>query len=357
MYKKILAAVVASVISSQAMAIVVLDDGTNKFTINGRVGARFQYEKKDGENNTQQKDDGSRFGFIFESKLNEDFTAFARTEWGFNALRVPGIENDDAFLWNRLGYAGVQHSEYGALSAGKQYGALYNVASWTDMFATEGGSALGIYGTQGELNGTARSENVAYNLSTHGLNVHVSFQNGRGKVNHGYMERTRDYSYGLAASYDLPIGLSVGAAWNQAKFVESDKDDAKIYNISVKYDQGPLYAAFGFTQMKNHGTLNGSAIDADTGDTLAGESVARKAQGMEFYVSYQVLESLRLEGGYNELKDKDNQFIDTRIKYFPIAAVYRVGPVQLAASYAFENSKRGGVDVEDRFQIQARYYF
>ena len=354
MYKKVLAAVIASVVSSQAMAIVVLDDGTNKFTINGRVGARFQYQKRDGENNTQQRDDGSRFGFIFESKLNEDFTAFARTEWGFDATRVPGAdgENDSALFWNRLGYAGIQHSEFGSLSAGKQYGAFYQVASWTDWFATEGGSTLGIYGTQGELNGTSRSENVAYNISTHGLNLHASFQNGRSAAQHAHMTRTRDYSYGLAASYDLPMGLSVGVAWNHAKFVEANRDDAKIFNVSIKYDQGPLYTAFGFTHMKNHGTMNGRTVGGDTG-----ESVAEKAQGMEFYAGYRLTENFKVEAGYNGLKDKADQFTDTRVKYFPVAGVFNVGPVQLAASYAFESSKRGGVDVEDRFQIQARYYF
>ena len=357
MSKKILAAVVASIVAGQAAAITVVDDGTNKFTLNGRVGARFQYQKVEGENNTQQIDDGSRFGFMFESKLNEDVTAFARTEWGFNAT---DLGSDFSFV-NRLGYAGVQ-GDFGAISAGKQYGAYYHVASWTDMFVVEGGSALGIYGIQGELNGTSRSENVAYNISANGLNLHASFQNGRSSSTYYAAAeedpsgtRTRDYSYGIAASYDLPMGLSIGAAYNQAKFVESTEQDAKIYNVSVKYDQGPIYAAVGYSEFKHHNTMTTSLIV--NGERENRSVVAEKARGFEAYVSYRVMENFKLETGYNELKDKANQFTDTRVKYFPVAGVYNMGPLQLAASYAFESSKRGGVEVKDRFQLQARYYF
>ena len=85
MSKKILAAVVASVVAGQAAAVTVLDDGTNKFTVGGHIGMRFAHQdSRDQNSNSEFASDASRFNFQFESKLNEGFTAFARGEWGFD---------------------------------------------------------------------------------------------------------------------------------------------------------------------------------------------------------------------------------------------------------------------------------
>ena len=41
MQKKILAAVVASMVAGQAMAVTIIDDGTNKATIGGYLDLRY----------------------------------------------------------------------------------------------------------------------------------------------------------------------------------------------------------------------------------------------------------------------------------------------------------------------------
>lgn len=354
MQKTFLAAVVASVVAGQAMAVSVVDDGTNKFTVGGHVGMRYAYEsgQKD-KSDLSTKGDSSRINFQFESKLNEDVTAFARAEWGFDVTK----HGEDFKFTNRLGFVGVKHADFGSISIGQQWSSYSTVAMWTDNFATTGGDASGMYGNWGDYNGTARANDaLQYNFSAGGMNISAQFQAGgsaktkpdndweAGVTSESQQNRTRDRSYGIAASYDLPMGLSFGGAYNQTKFVQSSEKDAKALVLAAKFDQGPIYAAFSFSDVKNHATYNSSTFE--------------KARGYELYGSYQLTEAIKVGGGYNQLTDEADQFKDeTQLKYFPVEVVYTAGPVQLSATYTVENSKRAGKDVENKVVAQIRYYF
>ena len=348
MSKKILAAVVASVVAGQAAAVTVVDDGTNKFTVGGHVGMRYKHDQNLSDNKLQSAGDSSRINFQFESRLNDDVTAFARAEWGFDVT-----ETDDFGFTNRLGYAGVKGG-FGSISVGQQWSTYSTVALWTDNFATAGGEASGMYGSWGDYNGTARANDaLQYNLSVQGLNISAQYQvGGSQKTTHTDegntivdVQRTRDGAYSMALSYDLPMGLSIGGAYNQTSFVESDQKDAKAYIIGAKFEQGPVYAAATFSESKNHATYNNITFE--------------KAQGYELYGSYQLTESFKLGGGFNSLRDKADQanLADTKLEYYPLEVVYTAGPLQLSGTYTFENSTRNGEKVKDNVVAQVRYYF
>ena len=361
MQKQFLAAVVASVVAGQAMAVTVVDDGTNKFSVGGHIGMRYEHEKRGPEEgNGQGAGDSSRFNFQFESKLNEDVTAFARGEWGFDVTR-----HDNQQFSNRLGFAGVK-GDFGTITAGKQWGAYSKVANWTDAFATEGGDASGLYGPSGHYNGTARAnEAIQYDISVNGLNVAAQYQFSGGKgddtVHNDFGvadwsgTRTRDYGFGLAVSYDLPMGLSFGGAYNQVKYVEDGQNDAKAMILGAKFDQGPVYAAFTFGEYKNHAAMDVNVIEGTSHERK--QQTFEKARGYELYASYQLTENFKVEGGYNQLDDKTDQTENTKLKYMPVGLVYTAGPVQLSGTYTYEKSKFNNIEVKDRFVAQARYYF
>ncbi|OED44393.1 hypothetical protein ACH42_07650 [Endozoicomonas sp. (ex Bugula neritina AB1)] len=338
MQKKLLAAVVTSLVASQAMAVAVVDDGTSKFEIGGHVGARYQIVDS---GDAEAVGDSSRINISGESKLNDTVTAFAEIEYGFSTTNNGDTVDD---FTARLGYVGVKSDKLGSLTLGKQWSSYYTVAGWTDMFATTGGDAVGVYNNH-EINGTGRPDDaIQYNISANGLNVSAQYQvaDADSDTAANPDQKDRKSSYGLAVSYDLPMGLSFGATYNEARF-DDDFAEAKASALAVKYAQGPIYAAATYAKMENHATI--STVDLE------------KAVGMELYVSYQLNDNFKLETGYNQLESDNNLNTDTELKYIPVGVVYNYGAIQLSGIYQFENTKVDGEDKEDKVILQARYYF
>lgn len=330
MQKQFLAAVVASAVAGQAMAITVVDDGTNKFSVGGHVGMRYESQDSD----TQAIGDSSRINFQFESRLNEDVTAFARTEWGFDIT-----EHDNFGFSNRLGFVGVK-GDFGSVSVGQQWSAFSEVASWTDNFATAGAGT-----GMDETYGTARAQDaLKYNISVNGLNVGAQYQVADAAPETPVAgSRTREHGYQFAVSYDLPMGVSAGVAYNQVQFSEANTDDAKALVAAVKYEQGPVYTAFTYGDYKNYSYINGV------------EDFTKNARSIEFVAQYQLADNLSVQTGFISLEDKDDS--DNKTQHVPVEVVYTTGPVQLSGTYTFEQSETAGEGQKDQFVAQARYYF
>ncbi|MBO9494623.1 porin [Thalassotalea sp. G20_0] len=369
MQKKILAAVVASMMAGQAMAVTVVDNGTDKVTIGGHVGMRY-VDQTDGE----AAGDSSRINFGFEHKLTEATTAFAKAEWGFDTTN----SGEGDFFFNRLGYVGAKNDQYGSISFGKQWSSYYTVAGWTDVMATSGGNTAGVYSELGDELGTARADDaLQYNHSIMGLNISLQAQLGERDysesedelsndkldvVKRTVIAGTRDSSYGIGVSYDLPMGLTIGAAYNQAEVdvtgtvYESSKDPvtadgsykAKSAAVAAKFEADKIYAAFTYAKLDN---LNDKYL-----------GFVEEAEGVELYARYQLNEMFRIGGGYYQLKDESSYtgaVNKGEIKYFPVEVVYTQGPVQLSGTYEFQDSVKVGTtkSVDDKLILQARYYF
>ena len=228
MQKKLLAAVVASLVAGQAMALEVYNDDTTSLSIGGRVGVKA--EKAEGEN-VGMKNDSSRINFKFAHKLGNGWTGHGVAEWGFRAkdeYKVLGGKEDTFF--NRLGFVGLDHDTYGKITAGKSWSVMFDVNGWTDAYAIGGGKAMGLYDGRlgGDFDGSARADDVLqYRNSFGGLNVGVQYQlEGH---NDWYLrlkilpdERIkRKNGAGASVSYDLPMGLSLGATYAETEYEES----------------------------------------------------------------------------------------------------------------------------------------
>ena len=380
MQKKLLAAAVSSLIAGQAMAVTVYDDGSNKFDVGGHIGVRVVNQKNGNDtSNTNTKGDESRFNLVAESNLNESTTAFATGEWGFDVTSEDADnDNDDNTFSTRLGFVGISNDRLGTLSIGKQWSAYNRVGGWTDQFATVGGEASGLYAHNEAALGVGRADDaLQYHWGANSLNVYAQYQFADNeKISHDPFDiilgspisRQRKESYGLAVSYDLPMGISFGAAYNEARFEEEDQDKAQATLIGIKYIQGAIYAAVTYSQMKNHASFLQRKTEGVVKDFY---SVFEKAVGTEVYVSYELNDNFKLETGYNELKNDGDAVSDaekaTKVKYFPVGLVYTSGALQLSATYKYnkgtwlvlEDSAVGVVqkDVEDEFVVQARYHF
>ncbi|KEQ13192.1 porin [Endozoicomonas numazuensis] len=360
MYKKILAVAVATAVAGPAMALDVFDDGTNSLSIGGRIGVVAK--SKDGDNTLNN--DSARINFKFAHKFESGWTGVGVAEWGFRAKdeytdiknsvgKVIGSEKKDTFF-NRLGYVGLNHDEIGAFTAGKNWSVTYDVSGWTDMYAIGGGNAMGIYEGRngGDFDGSARADDtIQYRNSFGGLNVGVQYQ----MQDHSVTDARRDSGYGLSASYDLAIGLSVGATYSETRYEETTQyagqDKSKSTTAGLKFENENLYLAAMYGEFRNK--------------TELGDKLNAKSKGVELYgrlAMDNILQGFSLQAGYNELKDDSKTTADqtkATFKETMMGAIYETGPMQFAVEYAKDDSKNmdGKKEADNTLSLQARYYF
>jgi predicted porin len=142
MKKTLLAVSLSALAAGSANAAVTLNETeTGSFSTYGKI--LLQLNNYDGENEIQ--DNGSRFGFSGESAINDDLTAFANTEFRFNA----GYQNDAA-MNVRYSYVGVEGG-FGKVTAGNFDSVYYTaVGSATDLMEQDGWRSIEANSSKGE---------------------------------------------------------------------------------------------------------------------------------------------------------------------------------------------------------------
>jgi predicted porin len=304
---------------------------------------RFRLAEFDG--NYEVQDNLSRVGVLVSHENAHGFTVLGCGEWQVNLVdnsREFNLESasrefsrlefegdpQESFI-TRQGYVGLSYLRFGTVTFGKQWGAYYDVAEYTDWFNVFGAEATGTYnaGTAGGVTGTGRPEKaVIYRNHVENLQVAAQIQL-KGETTHDVD------SYGFSARYGFDFGLSLGVAHNLEKVDEASlsllglNEDPRATVMGVKYENGPFYAAFTYTNQDNNETVN-------VGDT----TVVFDGTGLEFYAHYNVTESLRLTTGFNSL---DPEELDPRvdedfeIKYGVVGAQYNF----TESAFAFAEAK------------------
>ncbi|MET4696457.1 porin [Endozoicomonas lisbonensis] len=365
MQKKLLATVVASLVAGQAMALEVYNDDTTSLSIGGRVG--LVAEKANGKK-AEMNNDSARLNMKFAHKFDNGWTGHGVTEWGFRAQdEYKGGEKSDTFF-NRLGFVGLSHDEMGSIHAGKNWSVMYDVSGWTDMYAIGGGNAMGIYNGRngGDTDGSARADDVLqYRNSFGGLNVGAQYQlagDTQFSETHGRTFK-RNEGYGIALSYDLPMGLSLGATYSETKYKDekgtdfAGQDKAKSTTFGVKFDNEMVYAAAMYGEFRNVTSVDSGLDQKSTGIELFAQlNLPQVMDGFAVYTGYNQLDADKAQKnkGKNSTTKTDAQF-----KEYALGAVYKTGPMQFAFEWATSRDKdvAGNKDKDDTYSIQARYYF
>ena len=356
MQKKLLATVVASLVAGQAMALEVYNDDTTSLSIGGRIGVTTN------DDNHEMGNDSSRINFKFGHKLSSELTAVGVAEWSFN----PTAKSGEDVFGNRLGYVGLEHSELGALTAGKQWSVYSDIANWgSDNLLFNGGVAIGIYdGLNGDggIHGTGRADDaIAYRNSFGDLHIGAQVQL---KDREGSAENriySRKGAEQIAVSYDLPMGFSLGYTYNQTRFnkagpvgaLNHNGETAKAHVFGVKFSHEDLYVAFNYGDFKNHAATSGGAV-------------AEKAKATDLYASYalnNVVDGLAVFGAYQNLDfDKDGAGNKTKeeLKITSVGVQYTTGPMLFGVQFDKKDDKQADgkkVKQDDVFSFNARYYF
>lgn len=341
--KKFSAVAIALLAATSAHAAEVFKSDAANVDLYGRVYAGHFFGTKDEVNadGDSIKDHSAKIGanqFIrFGAKANSDIgnglSALAQYEAQFNiGDSEKTVKDDSGNLRTRLAYAGVK-SDAGTLTFGRQKGAFAAVADWTDVALSDGYGADAM-GDGTDNFATDRAGSVLkYAGSFNGFNLEANYKFD-GADTKDENDKSNAAAYGLAASYTLDMGLSLGAAYTLGQ--RDVGDDAKIWVIGAKFDNKALYAAINY---------------ADGSDFLKSGT---DNNGLEAALGYNFANGVGLMTVYNKGEKKiDGDKTDT-VDYFTLGAQYKFNKqMRVIGEYRF-NQLDG---YKDDFQLAARYDF
>ncbi|WP_343553518.1 porin OmpC [Pantoea sp.] len=324
MKKSTLALVVSALaLASTANAAEVYNKDGNKLDFYGRVKAEHYFSDQASNNGDKSY---VRIGFKGQTQINDLMTGYGQWEYQYN---VNNSEGSDANAGNktRLGFAGLKFGQYGSFDYGRNYGVLYDVEAWTDVFPEFGGD--GTARTDNFM--TARATGVATYRNSNffglvdGLRFALQYQgkndatsaNSRGSITD--TSRQNGDGYGASLGYTIAdTGISLMSAitssdrTNQQQlqtFGRGDKADS--WGAGIKYDANSIYLASIYTETRNM-------------TPIGTRGFANKAQNFEVVAQYQFDFGLRPSLGYIQTKGKDIEGIgdEDLVKYIDLGMTY-----------------------------------
>jgi outer membrane protein N len=366
----LIAGIACALFTQPASAIEIYKDDKQSAAIKGFFRVKAQHADSEDE----IKDGASRIGFHFTRELTHGWGALAVLEWGLDivegesGLKVSqgdGLTSGDdrgETIWNRLGYIGVSHDKFGEITLGKRWSTYYAVTYPTDELESFGGEASGTYnfGTDGGLSGTGRAEQaIQYRNSWGPFWLGLQYQAKDDTLalvpplEAPEAEATFDKSWGIAATYTTPIGITIGAAYNRADISVSNLgrsvDDDIAMAASAVYGNvaSPgFYAGLVYAVSENHESdSNGDVYDA---------------KGYEALIQWGFESNLQIYGAVNHLEEDDDDCTGrAELEYYVLGGRFRWTPdFAIAIEAKFEDSKDGdGNSADNMYALSVKYAF
>lgn len=366
-------AISSLLLASGAHAATVYNQNDTKLEIGGRAQGMYYGTDDNGSEGDQSY---FRVNIRGETKIAPEMKAFGFAEYN---LPTSGSDNDEL----RYAYAGIKHDRFGAFSYGRQDGLFTKaVNNYTDVLPEWGGDGLG---KNTEVFGTGRTNGLAQYIYTYqGLTLGAQFTGNNDPQNSGRTATDKDFSvdhdkgtvigndttwnstgskegFAVSANYDFDMGLSLGAAYNQAGKTDEqaryaafggDKD-AKLIGFGAKYAVGDLYLAATYSHGEDHLFVkNGYAEKMD-----GYEAVAQYAIG-KFKPSLAYLRT--------DVKDSAHGIDDTYTEYVSIGAWYNFTEnfnayvdykLNLLDSVNGKSTNSLGQDTDDVVAVALQYNF
>ena len=306
--------------------------------------AAFNKDIELQENNPQM-------GMDLFRDLKNKWSVNAKLEFGLHLINGTNFNNDAnssvQFLANpfkskevfnsRLAYFGVANERLGSLTFGKQWGVYYDLAGYTDNFALFGGSANGVWtgGTDGGWKGTGRADNA------------VQYRNNIGPVEIAAQTQLfkNTQSYGVSLQYHIPMGLTFGAAYNDAtitapikSIVDDIGDHTTNFIAGINYNKDKYYGAFTFS------VNDDNIVVVDTA-----HAISIPSYGYEMSLGYTPSSKWSVQGGFNMVKaresfslypDKSVLFqgiLGANYYFTPQTSIYLIGRLSNAQYEEFSN--------------------
>ena len=331
MKKRTLALLVSTLaLASGAHAAEVYNKDGNKLDFYGKVKAEHYISDSTSNNGDKSY---VRIGFKGQTKINDLMTGYGQWEYQYN---VNNSEGSDANSGNktRLGFAGLKFNEYGSIDYGRNYGVLYDVEAWTDVFPEFGGdgTARADNFMSQRTSGVATYRNNNFFGLVDGLRFALQYQgkNGADSANSRTdITRQNGDGYGASLGYTFAdTGISVMSAITSSDRTNTQQaatyghgDNASSWGGGIKYDANSIYLAAIYTETRNMTPISGT--NRLTNTSVSG--AANKAQNVELVAQYQFDWGLRPSLGYVQTKGKDIENgigNEDLVKYIDVGATY-----------------------------------
>ena len=293
MKRNILAVVIpALLVAGAANAAEIYNKNGNKLDFYGKMVGEHVWTTNGDTSNSDTT--YARIGVKGETQINEQLTGYGQWEYNMDASNVEGSQTPKT----RLAFAGLKAGEFGSFDYGRNYGAIYDVESATDMLVEWGGDGWNYTDNfmAARTNGVATYRNSDFFGLVDGLSFAVQYQ---GKNEDRNIQKQNGDGISTSATWAFGEGFAISAGYansnrttdqkNQAFSASGDK--AEAWATSAKYDANNVYAAVMYSQ-----TYNMTPEDA---------GFANKTQNIEAVVQYQFDFGLRPSVGYVQSKGKN----------------------------------------------------
>ncbi len=396
MKRNILAVLIpALLVAGAANAAEIYNKNGNKLDFYGKAVGEHGWTTNGHSTNADST--YARIGFKGETQINDQMTGYGQWEYNMTASNAEGAQSQNT----RLAFAGMKFGDAGSLDYGRNYGAIYDVAAYTDMLVVWGGDSWAATDNfmTGRTNGVLTYRNSNFFGLVDGLNFALQYQgknernnpitvtyNDNGSIDTlgrgGNGAKANGEGYSTAVTYDFAEGFSVAAGYansdrtdaqiNPASnitpafpnntWASADGDHAEAWSTAAKYDANNVYAAVMYAETQN------MTREADS-------NFANKTQNFEAVAQYQFDFGLRPSVGYVQSKGKDLKGRTAHgstftggdadlVKYVEVGTWYYFNKnMNVYAAYQFnlldnnDYSKAAGLDTDDKTTVGIVYQF
>lgn len=280
-----------------AHAAEVYNKNGNKLNLTGEVHGLHYFSKDDDDNGDQST---AKLGINGETQINERLSGYGQWEYEFDVHHTESAGAGESHT--RLAFAGLKYASIGSLDYGRNYGAVYDITSWTDVLPEFGADTYSNDNfMQNRGTGMLTYHNSDFFGLVEGLNFTLQYQ-GANKTDRDIQEANGD-GFAASVSYDSPVGFSIGAALSNSKRTSEQNgiamtygkgDNAQTYTAGVKYDANNIYLAAQYTQTYNATYINDGS-----------DGFANKASNFEIVAKYDFDFGLSPSLAYLESKGHD----------------------------------------------------
>ncbi|WP_158379773.1 porin [Candidatus Williamhamiltonella defendens] len=311
--------------SGTVNAVEIYNKEGSKFDLYGKIDARHQFSSYDGEDGDQSY---TQFGLKGETQINHDIKAYGQWEYKMTARDAEsqgGKRNK-----TRLAFVGIE-TAYGSIDYGRNYGVLYDIASYTDVLVGCGDFAITDNYMNQRSTGLLTYRNKDFFGLVDGLSFAMQYQgkNENGRKSDVSNEATKEIflqngdGWAVSSTYDVGYGIDFGAGYSISNRTNQQRNlnpgrQAQAWDIGAKYDLNNIYLAAVYSETKN---MTPYGNDSDL-------KIAKKAQNIELAAQYQFDFGLRPSLAYVQSNGKDLIVSDEKtknkdlLKYISIASYY-----------------------------------